>query len=370
MLTRLKQRNQKVEIKVRYSPPPDGSYPPRLLVFSKRHPGAVDLLFKGQLFRHSVWLPDGKYTALIPDEIAIEHNGDSCNLIPLNALMSDVHINGQPLTRTHVLADGDFIHWRDWRGIFQADPVKDRRIGMGTKPEIFDERVISINPKLAKWVVMNEEGISFNGGKDFAAWDEIDFLGFSHDMQSNTILYYVYLTGKRYGKTLASKLASLKPSDAADLTNWIRLCLPFDLCFNVMIGKDPDLYNLLPDAYYAAAVEKIQVPAMNNQRSLPADENFIFGILSIGERIRGWGGCILQGLAGLTIITVILALIDQTDAPFMVKWLPFFIKLVAMASAMTALMFIGMLLDNGINWLRRRVRQRTETKKADAPLGN
>ncbi|MBZ0281932.1 MAG: hypothetical protein K8L97_14420 [Anaerolineae bacterium] len=340
-------RQQQEEIHVKYNPPADGTYPPRLVMLSQS---------RDNFRSHVKWLREGEHTTLIPNELDVERNGYMCKLIPLNSGMSDVLVNGQPLVLARQLFDGDFIQWQKLRAIFQVDPVKDRRLYMENAPEVLQGKTIKLSHKLKKWVVINEQGVSFDGGQHFGQWDQIDFLAFQQD--SGTNRFNIHLTGNGKSDTLKNKMVSLDEQEIASLMEWLWYSMPFDLCVNVLLGR-ARLGQYFPDAYYAAAYEKVYAPSVNQQRVLPADEKFIFGIKSFGERLWWFAKFVLIWVPVVAaILGLAIAIEIEGDAPFGLKWFVSFITLIPLCGGWFALMFGMSLLPDGIWWVRRFFREK------------
>lgn len=356
MFDSLRQQYDKVsgkaEVKVCYSPPQDGSYPPRLVMLNEDCPYTLKP-YKGRLFSYSLWLKNRERTPVISGEIEIECGEDgTCTLIPLNSMMSEVRINGQPLTRRQQLVDGDFIHWREWRAIFQADPVKDRRVRMEANPQNLAQQVIPIKRKLAKWVVVNGDGISFNGGVDFARWDELDFLSFSDELQVRRHGYDVYLKQNKKSKPLKKRLGYLEHKDIEALTDWIWLSLPFDLCVNVFAIQS-SLREFFPDAYQVAAFEKLSPSSMDNPRVPLVDRNFILGIQSARRRVWNMRGDILSGLLFIVLMATLGAANgatnDKNPVPFIDTWLSIFVGMAGTSGVLAIFIFLAIQHQNIIN---------------------
>lgn len=341
-------RPQQEEIQVNYNPPADGSYPPRLVNLLDSKDGAP---------RQAIWFRDEERTNLIPDKFDMERRGSVCKLIPLNPASSDVLVNGQPLVLARPLTDGDFIQWQKLRAIFQVDPVKDRRLRMQTIPQALEGKTIKLSHKLKKWVVINEQGVSFDGGQDFVHWDEINFLAFQQGSDSSSHRFEIHTRRNDQLDTLKNKLGGVDTEEIENLMSWLWYSMPFDLCVNVLLGR-ASLLEYFPDAYHAAAYEKIYAPSLKNQRVLPADENFIFGIESWAKRLVRFAGTFLLLLPLVAILALAVALRSETDLPFGAKWLSAFIFLIPFLAGL-GMFLIGILrLPDGIRWVRRFFREK------------
>lgn len=354
-------RQQQEEIHVKYNPPADGSYPPRLVMLSQSRDN-----FRSQV----IWFRNGERMNLIPNVLDIEWNGYMCKLIPLNSATSDVLVNGQPLALARPLADGDFIQWQKLRAIFQVDPVKDRRLRMENAPEALNGKTIKLSHKLKKWVVINEQGISFDGGQHFAHWAEINFLAFQQDRQSGSNRFDVYVMHNGKFDTLKNKMSSLDKQETVALMDWLWNSLPFDLAVNVLLGR-ASLGDYFPDAYYAAAYEKIYAPSVKQQRVLPADEKFIFGIKSFGERLWWFAKFVLVWVpVAAAILGLAFAIQIEVDAPFGRKWFVSFVWLIPYVFGWFVFMFGMFLLPDGVRWVRRFFREKRWRRTDDQVLGN
>src|SRR5436189_181131 len=109
-------RSSPQPLHIEYKPGSDGSCSPRLLI-------CVTQGIKQHY--QTFWIPEG--STLLWKETRVERNGDVIRVALDNAMMPETLLNGQQLTNSQILKDGDFIQWKFCRAIFQADPVKDRR---------------------------------------------------------------------------------------------------------------------------------------------------------------------------------------------------------------------------------------------------
>lgn len=134
-------------ITITFDPPPDGTYPPRIL-----SPGWTTWLNK--------------------DEIPLQHGAvirrrESTFTLYQHECKRDILVNGQAIEDAHVLADADYIHIDDFMGVYQQDPVADYRQFMA---EVDSQVTITVPPHITDTVIVDREGISLNGGKDTIAW--------------------------------------------------------------------------------------------------------------------------------------------------------------------------------------------------------
>lgn len=254
--------------------PPDGTYPPRLL--SKR-PSCIDY------FAESIWLYVDQQIELIPDELIVRSEGDHRILAPLLGARQDVYVNGKLLLLDgHRLQDGDFIHWdEDNRLIYQADPVKDRRKLLfededGSTIGRDDWLIIQpqLTDRLRQYAIINPEGLSFNGGADFARWDTIRYVSLNYD--NNRFGYAAYIQTNDQEKFHKSKLTAITSQELQELFLWFNLAQPFDLT----LWTNTQIWNIFPDAYWVTAWNKIYIPAERGERDWPAEDFFIFGFPS------------------------------------------------------------------------------------------
>jgi hypothetical protein len=327
MLTFRKQhpQPQPERLDIQYNPPPDGAYPPRLLALQS-----------------SIWLPEAETITLIADRATIRREGSSCVLSPTSNRAVEILVNGQPLFLARPLKDGDFIQWRKERFIFQADPVADRKKRIASWGDELP------TPQPSKWlherVVINQSGLSLNSGKDFARWDEVSMLDLSYYGGRQCT---AKIRSMKEGQTIELK-TSLKRANIEEIHQlmlWLYRVTPFDLSMFESFSEYSDWF---PNAYFAAASEKLYVPSQNNQLVLPADVNFIFDIPTRRERIIGW----FPYIGIMLILSALLALLRYPDR-FIVGWINIIIVFVGFAMLWTAVFWAFVMLRKGLNRLHR-----------------
>lgn len=265
---------------IRYNPPSDGSYPPRLLSPLS-----------------TIWLPNGELLS-IEHQFSFRREGSIVTLSPPAGGTRKTKLNNQLLDCDHVLQDGDFIQHGHETYIFQSDPVAARKKWIQADPELHTLNLIP-SDSLRERVNLSQTGISVDQGMTYIPWDQIVSLEFRPSQSRLTILQ------GDVTKRAKLKLPS-KKQEYSDLMNWFYLMLPFDL--SIYDPDDPyggDIRRVFPDAYRAAAYEKIISPAERGERPLPASLNVISGFSSVRK-----SGYLMS--AGCLVVLVLAFIIGVT----------------------------------------------------------
>lgn len=231
-------------------------YPPRVLA-----PG------------YSFWLAQGAYVELIRHNLVACRTGKTCYLAQPPEATADVLVNGQPLIGKRVLRDGDFMHSGKHRFIFQADPVADRRSRMeGTSWQP------KLNNYLSQRVRGNSRGLSLDGGKTSARWEDIIALFVSPPYGKGGIsVGALTWGGQRLGQVDRLSVFSVR-----QLFQWLGTLAPFDLSV-----QHPYRWGRLvpPDAYTLAAT-KLLYRVEAGQIILPVKRRFVLGEPLRFQRLR------------------------------------------------------------------------------------
>jgi hypothetical protein len=213
---------------LRFNLPPDGTYPPR--IFS---------------FENSIWL-QGEASIRLTGNVTIRRTRKGC-LLYSHSKNGTVLVNGREIFGEHVLQDGDYISTGRLKGFFQLDPVANFRKHIERNIEAFPQPV-SITPtrSLQKWLVIDAQGISLDGGQHAANWDEIVYIEFGHD-QRRLFKWWVNLfvldeRGNR--KKLPAKLNRINHKEFTDARLWITNSAPFRL--SLIVDNTAKHGTLLP----------------------------------------------------------------------------------------------------------------------------
>jgi hypothetical protein len=239
-----KQALESIPLKLKL--PEDGTYPPRIL-----SPGI------------SLWLRGDNVTA---EGITYIKNADNQWMITPD----DKHetlVNGTAIVEETVLSDGDYIRKGVWKGIFQADPVADFRQDI---TELKMEQVYEISPSktLLKWLQVDFDRVSFDGGETTVQWDEIHSIKYYNtDYRWSTIIY-ILKDGK--STKLPSKLKRISVNDLDKLVMWTQYYTPFHISTNSNSSVE-----MWIDAYTFIAHQKLLIPAENKLLSLPDNAEHI-----------------------------------------------------------------------------------------------
>ncbi len=269
---------------VRYDPPPDGSYPPRLLTPLS-----------------SIWLADEETITPMP-EFSLRRSGNQTRLT-LNDGAEKLRLNGQPLYQPITLNDGDFLYLDDTRTlIYQADPVAERKRWVARYREAYPA-TITPSAKLRQQIDLNAEGIAL-GNQPRIRWEQLMSLEWllsdSFGGAVGDIVLYQAQADKVKGSLRLSK------QDYDDLWIWLLFGLPVDVsAYDTRHHYGGVIRENLPDAYRAATYFKIFEPAQQGKRDLPASEDVIFGFHSVTQ-----GGRLIMWFAvGLLALGLIFALV-------------------------------------------------------------
>lgn len=292
-------------LKIPYSPPPDGSYPPRLLAQIRTS--------IAQVTRSSLWLNDGETFELVGGQASVTRSGNIFTIQAQSSLQPEVYVNGHPLVARLTLRDGDFIFWKQNCWIFQEDPVHDRKRRMSASgmemPQVDPSKWLEQN------IVINEEGLSIDAGKHFACWDQLTMLEVQGDPQSG--LFHMAMHYKNSDGTYKKVTkGGTAPGYITDLMKWLHIIAPFDLSFFEFNIKPPFSVTF-PDAYLAAAWEKIIDPAQNKKGELPTDKKIILGIASRWKFHLETAMILSGGILFLAVVLLSFDFIDKTVARFL-----------------------------------------------------
>ena len=245
------------------------------------------------------------------DEFSLERWGSTVTFVPTRTGLGKIRVNGELLSASRVLQDGDFVQIHHETYIFQSNPVADRRQRM---LKAFETQAITVTPsqRLRAQIELNANGFLIQKTKMFIAWSDIVRMEFRADeswpLNRHNIAMNVYRLGQV--KPVKARIRFLKKQDFFDLLNWFSLVLPFDLS----IADFRDVYggtirNLLPDAYLAAVDEKIIRPAEEGKRTLPASRNVLSGFAPVIQ-----SGQILLGIvSGALVLALIVGLATQNN---------------------------------------------------------
>ncbi|MBK9746480.1 MAG: hypothetical protein IPO91_06820 [Chloroflexi bacterium] len=306
---------------ISYTPPADDYDQPRLLA---------------PLF--SLWLFDGDPIEI--SQFEIRRRGSTVWLAPTRDGLGKIRVNGELLSASHVLLDGDFIQSRHETYIFQSNPVGDRRERMLQAP---DYQGLTVTPRqwLREQVDLNPSGLLLPKTGQFIAWQTIIRIAFTGNqiwpLNRYSISMEIYLSGR--DKPAKVHLRFLKEQDFFDLLNWFSLVLPFDLSVaNLKDFYGGNIRNLFPDAYLAAVYEKITRPAEEGKRTLPASSDVLSGFAPVIRAGQIWMG-ILSGGLGLALI-VGLATQNRT--------------VIVLSLLFSAYLLVGMLSTLADKWSRNR----------------
>ncbi len=203
-------------IELRFNLPADGTYPPRIFTLEK-----------------SIWLKGEAPIRLTPNvAIRREHNDW---LFYSQSKSVKLLLNKHEVFQEHILHDGDFIHSGKFKGFFQADPVANFRKYVERNIEELPQSV-SIIPteRMKKWIVMDGQGISLDGGQHTAKWDEVIYVEFGYDphrLSKRRIKLFVFdQRGKP--KKLPAKLDRINQEESTAISSWITYSTPFKLSVN------------------------------------------------------------------------------------------------------------------------------------------
>jgi hypothetical protein len=242
------------EVAIGLELPPDGSYPPRIV-----GPG------------YSAWLRLGEIGLEEPGIFTVCNFGQKCEITQLDPLRQ-VMVNGQPLVGRRVLRDGDFIHTKETRGIFQQDPVADYSRYWQGSPLAPRHIRLTITPQLQKYVLIDAHGFSLNAGKNVTPWTHFAGLVFQllGDGKWRAMLFEKH-EGKPSDK-MPTKLGAILSDEADMLTKWAQHSAPYE----ISTLSVPALTD--SDAYRTIAHTKIIDPARENKRLLPMSIAVILGL--------------------------------------------------------------------------------------------
>ncbi len=147
---------------ISYTPPVDDHDQPRLLA---------------PLF--SLWISDANQFE-VSDEFSLERWGSTVTFVPTRTGLGKIRVNGELLSASHVLQDGDFVQIHHETYIFQSNPVADRRQRM---LKAFETQAITVTPsqRLRAQIELNANGFLIQKTKMFIAWSDIVRMEFRAD---------------------------------------------------------------------------------------------------------------------------------------------------------------------------------------------
>ena len=286
------RRSETLEpLTVKYEPPPDGSYPPRLL-----NPLS------------SIWskLND---TLVLDKQLSLQCGNGEMTLIPTDDGAGKVQVNGQPLYQRHTLQDGDFVQIGHDTFIFQSDPVVDRKRRMVA---LLEKQNLTVTPSgwLRERIDLNATGLSLDKRKTYILWDEIVSLVFSF-RESWPWGWSGHIAVHQFSVATPMKLRlTVKKRDLLDLIDWFRLVIPFDLSvYDPQDHYGGNIRTLLPDAYHAAVIEKILQPAQEGKRTLPGSHDVISGFASVKQT----GLVLAWGCLGIVVLLLVVGVATGDD---------------------------------------------------------
>jgi hypothetical protein len=240
-----------VEIGIEF--PLDGSYSPRVV-----GPG------------FSAWLRPGEIGLEEPGIFNVRNTGQKCEITHLDP-NREVMVNGQPLVGRRVLRDGDFIHTKETRGIFQQDPVADYRHHWEKQFKLPRLVRLQITNRLEKHVRIDTSGVSLDGGKTTTAWTH--FAGVVVQiLDSNSWKVAVYKKHEgQPAEEMRTKCVGVVGGEVDLLLKWFHHTAPYEI--SVLSASNVQF----SDAYVSLAHTKIINPARENKRLLPMSIAFILG---------------------------------------------------------------------------------------------
>lgn len=308
---------------ISYIPPVDVHDQPRLLA---------------PLF--SLWLVDGERVEISLFEI--RRQGSTVSLTPTRDGLGKIRVNGELLSASRVLQDGDFIQSRHETYIFQSNPVGDRRERMLQAP---DYQGLTVTPRqwLREQIDLNPDRLLLPKPGLAIAWKDIIRMevtgGQIWPLNRYSIYMEIYLSGRE--KPAIVRLSFLKEQDFLDFFNWLSIVLPFDLSVaNLKDFYGGSILNLFPDAYLAAVYEKITRPAEEGKRTLPASRNVLSGFAPVIQ-----SGQILLGIvSGALVLALIVGLATQNN------------EVILLSLVFGAYLVIGMLKILADKWRSRNTR--------------
>jgi hypothetical protein len=301
----------------------NGTHPPRILT-----PG------------FSNWLNTTKPLHLDKD-VFVTYNGKQY-LLRRESEKTKVLINGQEILSDCYLKDGDFIQGSKWQGIFQADPAGDHVKALQQENELTTSITPSAN--LRKWLVIDKQGISLDGGENTAKWDEIVTVEYKlvyKGLHPNSNRWQVRLRAYQpdHAQYLPSKLTQISPMELTDLIMWIQYTTPFALStFNPDYGHRGGW----TDAYIFSAYDKLILPGEQNQLVLPTSRERILGVWTKADR-RNW---FLAMLACIGVLSLILSKPTGFDQESLIRFAVDFVIISAWFGFIPLLLLLSSIIRN------------------------
>ncbi|MEQ8677015.1 MAG: FHA domain-containing protein [Aggregatilineales bacterium] len=254
-------------ITLTFNPPPDGTYPPRIL-----SPG------------WTTWLNE--------DEVSLQHGAlirrrNTTFTLYQHKCKKDILVNGHAMVELHILKDGDHIRIGNWVAIYQHDPVADYKKAIPPDEQTIKTELSSV---LKKWVIADSLGLSFDGGKNMAKWGDIVSIEVTIEWRWRVNYNFTVIIGNLKRTKLPTRLKDVRPKNFGLLLEILIYNAPFAL--SIDLGKVAPHAREVFDAFTLVAVQKIFQPISNNQKELFAKVSSILG-LSNGN---GWIKILLAGL--------------------------------------------------------------------------
>lgn len=328
---------------------PDQTLPPRLL--------SVDMPFGHRTT--AFWLRDQQTNVVTPEIFAVRRDGETYRLILLeNPRNIPVLLNGEVVHSPVLIKDGDFIQvGQTGRMILEVDPVKDYREGMAdeTGDYSFPDTEVNLTKNMERFAVINKEGVSFNGGYDFARWEDIAYFTIYKDPQTGTCSIHVtVIEADLTVKQLPTKF-NQNCQEAAELLKWVMLAAPYAITLWDFTGR----FWGLVDAYYFAAVNKIFIPFENGKRELPATREFILAIPTRKERLVHdlyFAGIFMGFVIGGGFILAVIGELNGVNNNFFWRWFEISKAFFGYGSVIVLIALSVPLLQRLDQWLKARGR--------------
>ena len=210
-----------------------------------------------------------------------------------------MQVNGHELVGQRRLKDGDFIHNRKEKAIFQADPVADYRREWDS-PDAKHSTTIQPTQRLTQHVVINSDGMSLDSGKSFAHWSEINglFVYWEHTSSNWSIQVKATSSTAKKGVMSSKFRASVLGAKEIDtILEWVYYTAP------VHVSIQSFSMAQFPDAYVILAHEKVLKTSSGKTRLLPASPAFILGLATRRRLISN----IVIRLFGSAIVAFLIA---------------------------------------------------------------
>jgi hypothetical protein len=206
-------------------------------------------------------------------------------------------VNGNSVVSSYELKDGDYVASKDFRGIFQTDPVADWRKDWECSEESLDFSIdIKPSKRLMKSVDIDTTGVSLDAGKHITEWHHIRSIYFYNEHTSgNWSVTLLNATEKVPSDFRASILSG---EEAMTLLQWIHFSSPFHISFSHFSRET------FPNAYDYLAFAKIIDLARLENREPPAPIQEILAIQTPRQTVVR----MLQTVFFIIVVSVILFL--------------------------------------------------------------